>query len=78
MQVDKQDKQGKDSDHWGVEVLPRDNLATTGSTLRERVIVQPFPESKVMEFGLTLEEEEWDSLEESMTTTEMVDSFQSR
>jgi hypothetical protein len=44
LQVD-QGKPGKDSDHHGVQVLPRTSLAPQGSSRREKITVRPFPES---------------------------------
>ena len=46
MQVD-EGKERKDSDHAGVKVLPRNNLAREGGAVRERVRVRPFPESGI-------------------------------
>ena len=77
MQVD-EGKVGKDSDHWGVELLPRTNLAPAGRTVRERVNVRPFPESKVIDFGFGLADKNWSCLTENMSSTEMVDSFVSQ
>ena len=50
MQVD-EGKQGKDSDHAGVEVLPRNTLARGGGAVREKVKVRPFPETGILNFG---------------------------
>ena len=69
-------KTGVDSDHNGVEALPRTNLAPEGSSLREEVRVQPFPESGLSEFGVSLTAEDWDLLQEGhMSSTEMVQLF---
>ena len=75
MQVDP-GKKGKDGDHMGVEVLPRNNLETQGSKLREQVVVQPFPESGLIEIGHTLLQEKWEMLEDRMTSGDMVASFE--
>ena len=78
LQVD-EGRQGADSDHKGVEVLPRAVTATQGSEIRRRVEVRPFPESGLAMFGLTLQEEDWTELEEdNLTSTEMVDKFQDK
>ena len=78
LQVD-QGRQGADSDHKGVEVLPRAVTANKGSAVRQRVVVQPFPESGLARFGLILQEEEWGELEEdNLTSTQMVDKFQTK
>ena len=45
MSVD-EGKVGKDSDHNGVECVPRSNTAQEGSKLRDKICVQPFPESR--------------------------------
>ena len=74
MQVDI-DKTGKDSDHAGVQLLPRTNLVPEGSKLRETIEVQPFPESGVMNFGFTLLAADWSSLEDDISATEIVDRF---
>ena len=74
MQVD-DDKVGKDSDHAGVELLPRTNLAPMGSNLRERKEVQPFPESRVVEFGFKLLDADWSSLDDDISSTDVVDRF---
>ena len=58
LQVD-EGRQGVDSDHKGVEVLPRAVAASQGSAVRRRVEVRPFPESGLAMFGLTLQEEDW-------------------
>ena len=71
-------KVGKDSDHNGVEILPRTNLSPDGSDLRQEVIVQPFPESGLLEFGRKLSEEDWSSLEERLSSTEIVEIFEAR
>jgi hypothetical protein len=74
MQVD-MGKQGKDSDHYGVEVLPRTNLAPKAGALREKIKVQRFPESKIVDFGFHLVDESWSNLKENMSTTDLVDIF---
>ena len=75
MQVD-EGKVGKDSDHAGVMVLPRNNLAREGGEVRERIRVRPFPESGIINFGLRLIEEDWGAMEEEdMSSSDMVDSF---
>ena len=71
MKVD-EGKVGKDSDHNGVECLPRSNLTPEGARLRERITVQPFPESGLLEFGSKLEEEDWRKLEEVKSTTDHI------
>ena len=66
--------------HNGVEALPRTNLAQEGSSLREKVRVQPFPESGLAEFGCMLIQEDWSILEVeegSPTSTSMVKKFES-
>ena len=68
MQVDT-GKQGKDSDHYGVEVLPRTNLAPLAGTLRQKIKVQPFPESKIVDFGFHLVDVNWRNLEGNMSPT---------
>ena len=65
MQVDT-GKQGKDSDHYGVEVLPRTNQAPIAGALRERIKVQPFPESRIADFGFHLVDQSWSTLEREM------------
>ena len=76
MKVD-EGKVGKDSDHYGVQVLPRTNLAPQGPTRRERITVQRFPESRLEAFGYTeLAQEDWSRLKDSRTTTTMVDEFE--
>ena len=74
MQVDK-DKVGMDSDHSGVQLLPRTNLAPEGRTHREKVKVRPFPESRIVDFGFRLMAEDWMILEDKSSPTEMVDVF---
>ena len=56
MQVD-EGKVGKDSDHAGVEVLPRNTLARGGGAVREKVKVRPFPEIGILSFGFRLMED---------------------
>ena len=74
LQVD-DDKEGKDSDHKGVECCPRTNLAPMGGKVRERIEVQRFPESRIADFGFRLLEENWEMLTDILDTTEMVDRF---
>ena len=75
MQVD-EGKVGKDSDHAGVQMLPRNNLAREGGAVRERVRVRPFPESGIINFGFRLLEEDWRGLEvDDMSSSDMVDMF---
>ena len=70
-------KVGKDSDHNGVEALPRTNLAPEGSRMREEVRVQPFPDSGLAQFGCALLLEDWSILEGEQTSTSMVALFES-
>jgi hypothetical protein len=77
MQVDK-GKVGKDSDHCGVELLPRTTLAPEGRVVREKIQVRPFPESRIREFGFKLMDEDWGSLNEASSATDMVDKFVAR
>ena len=71
-------KTGVDSDHNGVEALPRTNLASEGISLREEVRVQPFPESGLAEFGVRLMAEDWGMLQEREgDSIEMVQLFES-
>ena len=75
MKVD-QGNVGKDSDHYGVQVLPRTNMEPMGTTIREKVIVQRFPDSRLEAFGyLELGHEDWSFLEASSTTTDIVKEF---
>ena len=75
MQVD-EGKVGKDSDHAGVQVLPRTNLAREGGAVREKVRVRPFPESGIISFGFSLIEEDWSGMvEDDMSSADMVDKF---
>ena len=76
MKVD-EGKVGKDSDHSGVQVLPRTNLAPKGTSRREKITVQRFPESRLESFGyLELQKEDWKVLEGFETTTSMVQQFE--
>ena len=75
MQVD-DGKKGKDGDHMGVECLPRNNLANLGSKLREKIQVQPYPESGLVKFGLALMKENWEVIEDSMSSSSMVNIFE--
>ena len=78
MQVDP-GKKGKDGDHMGVECVPRNTLMTQGSQMRERVTVQPFPESGLVQIGFTLLEESWEGMEEeNMSSSGMVAAFEER
>ena len=74
MQVDT-GKEGKDSDHKGVECLPRTTLAPAGGQVREKILVRRFPESKIIDFGFTLVDQDWEGLKDSMESTELVDTF---
>ena len=71
-------KVGKDSDHSGVECLPRSNLAPAGSRLRQEVKVRPFPDSGLAVFGCRLQEEDWSKLRDCESSSEVVASFESR
>ena len=71
-------KVGKDSDHNGVECLPRSNLVPEGSSLRQEVRVQPFPDSGLALFGCKLSEEDWGKLRDCESSTDVVASFESR
>ena len=75
LQVD-DDKTAKDSDHNGVQCVPRSNLAPKGGSLRKKISIRRFPESKIVEFGFTLVEEDWGSLEEDMDVDMMVECFE--
>jgi hypothetical protein len=75
LQVD-DDKTGKDSDHKGVQCLPRSNIAPHGGPVRTRISVQRFPESKIAQFGIVLGREDWSELGDNMNVNELVDSFQ--
>ena len=48
------DKTGKDSDHKGVQCIPRNYLVPQGGKLRNKLTVQRFPETKIVEFGFEL------------------------
>ena len=69
-------KTGKDSDHNGVEAQPRSNLVPEGSSLRQEITVQPFPESGLVKFGSQLAEEDWSILMGLESTTEIVEAFE--
>ena len=71
-------KVGKDSDHNGVEAQPRCNLIPGGSSLRQQITVQPFPESGLFKFGSELAEEDWSELLRTKSITEMVEAFETR
>ena len=68
-------KEGKDSDHKGVQCLPRDNISVQGGAIREKISVRRFPESRILDFGLALLEEDWGLNEDKMNVDEMVDIF---
>ena len=68
-------KKGKDSDHKGVECLPRTNLATVGGAMRKKILVRRFPQSKIYQFGLTQVDNNWYQLDESLEATSLVDTF---
>ena len=68
-------KKGKDSDHKGVECLPRSNLSKEGGALRDKISVRRFPQSKIDQFGLVLLANDWHHLEDSMDATSLVDAF---
>ena len=70
------DHKGVDSDQKGVEVLPRAVSASQGPTLRQRIVVQPFPESGLARFGVILQKKDWVELEDTLSSTQMVDKFQ--
>ena len=75
MKVD-EGKVGVDSDHMVVGALPRTNLAPIGSQLRKEVKVQPFPESSLAKFCLTLLFEDWTILEGAVDASDMVDKYE--
>ena len=75
LQVDS-GKVGVDSDHKGVQVLPRTNLACQGAPLREKIDVRPFPESQRASFSMELQKEDWSSIHSGMSSTEMVDNLE--
>jgi hypothetical protein len=68
LQVD-EDKNGKDSDHKGVQCLPRTNSAPLGGPVRQKVTVRRFPESKIVEFGLALVDRSWEEIEDNKDVT---------
>ena len=74
LQVD-EDKEGKDSDHKGVQCLPRTSLAPQVGAVREKIWVRRFPESKIAESGLNLVDKYWEELQDTMDSTQMVDAF---
>ena len=74
LQVDDR-KEGKDSDHKGVQCLPRDNVASQGGAIREKLTVRRFPESRILDFGLALANEDWGLNEDEMNMDKMVDVF---
>ena len=70
-------KVGVDSDHQGVEALPRTNLDSKGSKLREEVRVQPFPEAGLAKFGVKLMSEDWSWLDGcKQSSSDMVTRFE--
>ena len=70
-------KIGVDSDHQGVEALPRTNVDSKGSKLREEVKVQTFPEAGLAEFGIKLMTEDWSWLEDcNESSSELVAKFE--
>ena len=73
----KPDKEGlgSPSDHLGVLVQPTDNWSAPNKKIKV-IRYRTFPESGMREFGQLLMKEEWKSLEEEMTPTEMVDNFE--
>ena len=71
-------KVGKNSDHNGVECVPRSNAAMEGARMRQKATVQPFPESGLAEFGCKLMEENWAKMEEMEDSSAMVDYFEKR
>ena len=71
-------KPGKDSDHNGVECVPRSNLAPQGSSLRDEITVQPFPESSLLKFGFKMADENWSKLAGALNSSDMVSVFESR
>jgi hypothetical protein len=76
MKVD-QGKVGKNSNHYGVQVLPRTNLAPMATTRREKEVMQRFPDSLLEAFGyLELGQEDWSFMEASSTTTDIVKQFE--
>ena len=75
LQVDN-NKEGKDPDHKGVQCLPRTNLAQEGGAVRDKIVVRRFPESKIIDAGLELIEEDWNFLRDEMTVDKMVDALE--
>ena len=75
LQVDNK-KEGKDSDHKGVQCLPRTNLTPVGNGAREKIQIQRFPDSKILNFGFILVDTSWDFLDGQMEVTDMVDTFE--
>ena len=69
---------GVPSDHWGVEMRPRTNLTTTrAKPKKETFIVQPLPDSLITQFGLKLLEAEWNFLQDGMSSSKLVEEFES-
>ena len=77
LQVDN-GKAGVDSDHKGVQVLPRTNLASQRTQLRQKITVRPFPESQRANFSVHLQEERWTSIHSGLSSTEMVDTLEKK
>ena len=71
-------KQGKDSDHNGVEALPQSNLAPTGSSFREKITVHPFPEFGLAQFECKLRDKDWSKLLMERSPTDMVAKFEAQ
>jgi hypothetical protein len=56
-------------------MVPRTNMDPEGSKMREKREVQPFPESRIVDFGFTLCQQYWSFLEDDMSSSEMIDRF---
>ena len=70
-------REGVPSDHMGVEMRPRTNLTTTRARPRRKTfMVQPMPDSLVVEFGRRLLQEDWRCLVDGMSANQLVDAFQ--
>ena len=74
LQVD-DNKKGEDSDHKGVQCLPRSNLSSEGGKIREKIVLRRFPESKIIDFGIALAQEDWRVIRDEMNVDEMVNAF---
>ena len=48
-----------------------------GGTVREKILVIRFPESKISKFGVTLVDKTWEDMKDDLDSTQMVDVFQS-